>query len=161
MESLYAWHRLASDVALAYELEEDRELKMSTELSLAIQTGAVRCWQENGDPIRGAVPLNQIRRRAPHLTVAEGNAWLKRTGYLEEWAPAKDRSTKHGTNKRWTENEVKRLAEYRKNHTEKQTAKHFEVTGTRVREILAKAKAQGGTLSASQKATYFSGLGKR
>jgi hypothetical protein len=87
MESLYAWQRLASDVALAYELEEDSELKMSTELSLAIQTGAVRCWQENGDPIRGAVPLGQIRRRAPHLTVAEGNAWLTRNGFLQEWKP--------------------------------------------------------------------------
>jgi len=88
MESLYAWHRLTSDVALAYGLEKDSELKMATELSLAIQTGAVQCWQENGDPIRGAVPFDQIRRRAPHLTVLEGNAWLKRKGYLQEWKPA-------------------------------------------------------------------------
>lgn len=87
MESLYAWHQLASDVALACELEEDSELKMATELSLAIQTGAVQCWQENGDPIRGAIPFDQIRRRAPHLTVAEGNAWLKSNGYLQEWKP--------------------------------------------------------------------------
>ena len=87
MESLYAWHRLPSDVALAYELEKDSELKMATELSLAIQTGTVQCWHENGDPIRGAVPFDQIRRRVPHLTVAEGNAWLKRNGYLQEWKP--------------------------------------------------------------------------
>lgn len=87
MESLYAWHRLASDVALEYELEKDSELKMATELNLAIQTGAVQCWQENGDPIRGAVPFDQIRRRAPHLTVVEGNAWLTRNGYLQEWKP--------------------------------------------------------------------------
>jgi hypothetical protein len=88
MESLYPWHQLATDIALAYELEKDSELKMATELSQAIQTGALQCWQENGDPIRGAVLFEQIRRRAPHLTVAEGNAWLKRNGYLQEWQPA-------------------------------------------------------------------------
>lgn len=87
MENLYAWHRLPSDVALAYELGKDSELKMATELSLAIQTGTVQCWQENGDPIRGAVPFDQIRRRAPHLTVTQGNAWLKSIGYLQEWEP--------------------------------------------------------------------------
>jgi hypothetical protein len=161
MEPLYAWHQLAADVAHAYRLPENSELEMATQLSRSIQTGAVSCWKVNGEPIRGAVALENIRNPVPHLTVAEGNAWLKRAGYIQEWAPAKDRSTKHGTNKRWTEDEVKRLAEYRKNHTEKQTAKHFEVTGTRVREILAKAKAQAGTLIASQKTTYFSGLGKR
>lgn len=87
MENLYAWHRLASDVALAYDLEKDSELKMATELNLAIQTGVVQCWQENGDPIRDAVPFDQIRRRSPHLTVAEGNAWLRRNGYLQKWKP--------------------------------------------------------------------------
>lgn len=87
MENLYAWHRLASDVALTYDLEKDSELKMATELNLAIQTGVVQCWQENGDPIRGAVPFDQIRRRSPHLTVEEGNAWLKRNGYLQKWKP--------------------------------------------------------------------------
>ena len=161
MEHLYAWHQLAADVAHAYRLPENSELEMATQLSRAIQTGAISCWKVNGEPIGGAVSLENIRNPVPHLTVAEGNAWLKRAGYLQEWAPAKDRSTKHGTNKRWTEDEVKRLAEYRKNHTETQTAKHFEVTGTRVREILAKARAQAGTQIGSQKTTPFSGLGNR
>lgn len=87
MESLYPWYRLISDVALAYDIKKDREEKMATELSQAIQTGDLQCWQENGDPIRGAVPFDQIRRLSPHLTVAEGNAWLKRKGYLQEWKP--------------------------------------------------------------------------
>lgn len=161
MEPLYAWHQLAADVALGYKLTEESELQMATQLSQAIQTGAVNCWQVNGEPIRGEVALENIRNPVPHLTVAEGNAWLKRAGYLQEWAPATVRSTKNGTNKRWTEDEVKRLADYRKSHTAEETAKHFGVTPKRVREILAKARAQARTQTASQKTTYFSGLGKR
>ncbi|MEY4645631.1 MAG: hypothetical protein RLZZ596_2462 [Pseudomonadota bacterium] len=161
MEPLYAWHQLAADVALAYKLTEESELQMATQLSQAIQTGAVNCWQVNGEPILGAVSLENMRKPVPLLTVAEGNAWLKRAGYLQEWAPAKDRSTKNGTKKRWTEDEVKRLAEYRKNHTEEQTAKHFGVTGKRVREILAKARAQAATQIASQKTNPYSRLVKR
>lgn len=88
MEHLYPWHKLASDLAIAYALTEDSQLQIATELNKAIQTGTVQCWKENGDPIRGAVPFDQIRRRAPHLTIAEGNAWLKRNGYLQEWKPA-------------------------------------------------------------------------
>ena len=87
MEPLYPWHKLATDVAEAYVLSDDRQLQIATELSLAIQTEGVRCWQENGNPIRGAIPFDQIRRRAPHLTVSEGNAWLKSKGYLQEWKP--------------------------------------------------------------------------
>lgn len=161
MEPLYAWHQLAADVALAYKLTEESELRIATQLSQAIQTGAVNCWQVNGEPIRGAVALENMRKPVPLLTVTEGNAWLKRAGYLQEWAPAKDRSTKNGTKKRWTEDEVKRLAEYRKNHTEEQTAKHFGVTGKRVREILAKARAQAVTQIAGQKTNPFARLGKR
>jgi len=87
MEHLYPWHKLHTDVALAYALSEESQLQIATELNLAIQMAAVQCWQENGDPIRGGVPFDQIRRRAPHLNVAEGNAWLKRNGYLQEWKP--------------------------------------------------------------------------
>ena len=163
MEPLYAWHQLAADIALAYKLTEESELQMATQLSQAIQTGAVNCWQVNGEPIRGAVALENMRKSVPLLTVAEGNAWLHRAGYLHEWAPAKGRQNKQGTNKRWTEDEVKRLDEYRNNHTEEQTAKHFGVTGKRVREILAKekARAQAGTQIASLNTNPFSRLGKR
>jgi len=87
MEHLYPWHKLASDIALTHALTEESQLQLATELSKSIQTGTVQCWQENGDPIRGAVPFDQIRRRVPHLTVTEGNAWLKRKGYLQEWKP--------------------------------------------------------------------------
>ena len=87
MDRVYPWHQLAKDIAIADALTEGSELQIATELSQAIQKGTVQCWKENGEPIRGAVPLDQIRRRAPHLTVAEGNAWLKRNGYLQEWKP--------------------------------------------------------------------------
>ena len=87
MDRVYPWHQLAKDIAIADALTEGSELQIATELSQAIQKGKVQCWQENGEPIRGAVPLDQIRRRAPHLTVAEGNAWLKRKDYLQEWKP--------------------------------------------------------------------------
>lgn len=161
MEPLYAWHQLAADVALAYGLPDNSELEMATQLSQAIQTGTVSCWKVSGEPIRGAVALENMRNPVPHLTVTEGNAWLKRAGYLLEWAPSKDRPTKNGTSKRWTEDEVKRLADYRQTHTEEQTAGHFEVSGTRVREILARARAQAGRLVVNQETTPFSGLGKR
>ncbi len=161
MEPLFAWHQLAADVALAYGLPDNSELEMATQLSQAIQTGTVSCWTVSGAPIRSAVALENIRNPVPHLTVAEGNAWLKRAGYLQEWVPAKDRPTENGTNKRWTDDEVKRLAEYRKSHTEDETATHFGVSGKRVREILARARAQAGTQVTSQKTTPFSGLGKR
>ena len=161
MEPLYAWHQIAADVALAYKLTEDSELEMATQLSRAIQTGAVSCWNVNGEPIRGAVALENMRNPLPLLTVAEGNAWLKRAGYLHEWAPTKDHPNKHGTNKRWTEEKVKDLAKYRKTHNEEETAKHFGVSGTRVREILAKARAKAGSQIASHKTTPFSGLSKR
>ena len=88
MEHLYPWHKLASDLALAHALTEDSQLQIATELSKAIQKGTVQCWQENGDPIRGAVPLENLLSLIPHLTVSEGNAWLKRKGYLQEWKPA-------------------------------------------------------------------------
>ncbi len=156
MEPLYAWHQLAADVALAYKLTEESELQMATQLSQAIQTGTVGCWKINGEPIRGAVALENMRNPVPHLTVSEGNAWLKRAGYLQEWAAAKDRPTKHGTNKRWTEDEVKRLADYRQTHTEEETAKHFGVSGPRVRDILSKSR----TTKVMRRTTHFSGLGK-
>ena len=87
MERVYPWQQFLNDIAVADALTGDSELQIATELSKSIQTGTVQCWKENGDPIRGAVPLDQIRRRAPHLTVAEGNAWLKRKDYLQEWKP--------------------------------------------------------------------------
>ena len=158
-EPLFAWHQLATDVAHAYGLSDSRAIEMATQLSRAIQTGTVKCWEINGDPIRGAVALENIRNPVPHLTVTEGNAWLEREGYLQKWVPAKDRAAKHGTNKRWTGDEVKRLAEYRESHTEDETAKHFGVSGKRVREILAKEKAKAHI--ASQKTNPLSAWGKR
>jgi hypothetical protein len=151
MEPLYPWHRLAADVAHAYGLSDSSELEMATQLNRAIQIGTIRCWKMNGDPIKGPVPQENMRNPVPHLTVTEGNAWLKRAGYLQDWAPAKDHLKKNGTRIRWTEDESKRLCEYRKNHTEKQTAEHFKVSGTRVREIMAKAKSQAGTQTARKK----------
>ena len=89
MDRVYPWHQLAKDIAIADALTEGSELQIATELSQAIQKGTVQCWKENGEPIRGAVSFAMLRRLAPHLTVAEGNAWLKRNGYLHEWEPVK------------------------------------------------------------------------
>ena len=158
MEPLYAWHQLAADIALSYQLTEDRELVMATELSLAIQTGKVQCWNANGDPIRGAVSLENFRNPLPHLTVTEGNAWLKSKGYLQEWTPSVKKSHRNGTDKRWNEKAVKLLQEYRQTHTESETAEHFGISGSRVRQILTKSKK---TKSFAQKNTFFSGLGKK
>ena len=88
MDRVYTWYQLAKDVAISNDLQADSELQMATELNRAIQTGNVQCWKENGDPIRSAIPLENQRRQVPHLTVFEGNAWLKRNGYLHEWEPA-------------------------------------------------------------------------
>ena len=88
MDRVYPWHQLAKDIAIADALTEGSELQIATELSQAIQKGTVQCWKENGEPIRGAVSFAMLRRLAPHLTVAEGNAWLKRNGYLHKWEPA-------------------------------------------------------------------------
>jgi len=157
MEPLYAWHQLTADIALAYQLTEDRELEMATELSLAIQTGKVQCWNANGDPIRGAVPLENFRNLLPHLTATEGNAWLKSKSYLQEWTPSAKRLHGNGTKKRWEEKEVNLLKDYRQTHTETETAEHFGISGSRVRQILAKSKTE----STGQKRTFFSGLGER
>ena len=158
-EPLFAWHQLATDVAHAYGLSDSRAIEMATQLSRAIQTGTVKCWEINGDPIRGAVALENIRNRVPHLTVTEGNAWLEREGYLQKWVPAKDRAAKHGTNKRWTGDEVKRLAEYRESHSAAETAAHFKISESLIRSILAKEKKK--TQTTRPKTTHFSGLGKR
>jgi len=157
MEPLYPWYQLAADIALTYKLTEDRELAMATEVNRAIQTKKIQCWSVNGDPIRGAVPLQNLRNPIPHLTVTEGNAWLKGNGYLQEWAPAEKKHTQNGTAIRWIESEMERLYAYRQTHTELQTAAYFGVSGPRVREILGKLKKQ----SATHKRTIFSGLGKR
>lgn len=159
MEPLYAWHQLATDIANAYELDEDRELEMATQLSLAIQTGKVQCWKANGDPIRGAIALKNFRNPLPHLTATEGNAWLKSNSYLEKWAPTETLVKKphcNGTPKRWNEQAVKLLQEYRNMHTETETATHFGISGSRVRSILAKSKKE----SVGQKRNFFSGLEK-
>jgi hypothetical protein len=136
---------------------EDRELEMATQLSQAIQTGAIRCWKANGDPIRAAVPLENLRNTVPYLTAAAGNAWLKSEGYLQEWVPAAKRQPQTGKTKRWTESEVKRLSEYRKTHTEPETAAYFGVSGPRVRYILAGYRAQID----KEQSNPFKGLGKR
>ena len=87
MERVYHWYQLVDDIAAANDLTTGSQLKMATELSLAIHAGAVQCWKENGDPIRGAIPLTEQRLQRPHLTAAEGNSWLKRNGYLQKWEP--------------------------------------------------------------------------
>ena len=159
MEPLYAWHQLAADVALAFGLSEKSELEMATQLNRAIQSGNIRCWRANGEPIRGAINLENMRNPAPLLTVSEGNAWLKKEGYLQEWAPPEKKRTQTGTAKRWTEDAVEPLKKYRKTHNAAETAAHFDISESRMRSILAKEKKK--TQTARRETTPFSGLGKR
>jgi len=157
MEPLYPWHQLAADIADAYQLDEDRELEIATKLSLAIQTGKVKCWKANGEPIRGAVTLENLRTPVPHLTAKEGNDWLKSKSYLENWTPAAKKLHRNGISQRWDDKNVKLLQKYRQTHTELETAEQFGISGSRVRQVLAKSK----TNSFAQKNTFFSGLVKK
>lgn len=69
-----------------------------------------------------------------------------------------EKSKKNGTKKRWTEDELARLKEFRASHTEKQTAAHFGVSGSLVRRLLSNSKAP---INKRKKITPFDGLGKR
>jgi hypothetical protein len=69
-----------------------------------------------------------------------------------------EEAKKNGTEKRWTESELKRLRLYRDSHTEKQTAAHFEVSGSLVRRLLQGLKKAD---ISHKKSSPFDGLGKR
>ena len=65
---------------------------------------------------------------------------------------------KYGTAKRWTDEELDKLVDYRSSgHTEAQTAEHFGVSGTTVRLHLAKHKKK----KTASKTDPFSGLAKK
>lgn len=64
---------------------------------------------------------------------------------------------KNGTSKRWTDTELKKLKDFRADHTEEQTALHFGVSGAYVRKKLAEFK-----LTCMPKPAHpFDGLGRR
>lgn len=64
---------------------------------------------------------------------------------------------KYGTEKRWTDEELKRLEDFRSSHTEAQTAEHFGVSGTTVRSKLRELKLK----KTAPKTTPFSGICKK
>ena len=64
---------------------------------------------------------------------------------------------KYGTEKRWTDEELKRLEDFRSSHTEDETARHFERSGPLIRRKLREFKER----KASPKTHPFSGLAKK
>jgi hypothetical protein len=95
MERMYPWHQLALDISLSEGMDPHTSAgidagfkqQMADELCHDIQTGAIQCRDANGDPIRGAIPFEDLRRPVPLLTVDDGNAWLASRGYLQRWSP--------------------------------------------------------------------------
>ncbi|WP_146186075.1 hypothetical protein [Limnohabitans sp. MMS-10A-192] len=61
--------------------------------------------------------------------------------------------------KRWTDERLLELQNYRAKHTEKKTAEHFEISGALVRRLLAQFRSRNEP--APKSASPFSGLGKR
>jgi len=65
---------------------------------------------------------------------------------------------KYGTAKRWTDEELKRLEDFRSSNTEAQTAKHFGVSGTVVRKRLAELKKKKTAISCGLQAFVYAGF---
>jgi len=116
MPKVYPWSRIAEDIARAKgadfsalgerlfsaspqfndeklwseaeKVQAEAHTQMATELWADILRGAVLPRDSTGKPLRTdpkALPLSGPG--SPHLTVPEGNEWLKSRGYLEDWKP--------------------------------------------------------------------------
>ena len=46
--------------------------------------------------------------------------------------------------KKWTQEQIAKLQAYRGQHTEKETAEHFNISGVRIRQLLAPSKTAAG-----------------
>ena len=94
MEGLTRIHEWLSAGALAHGISEDEMLKIVEEARTAIHEGKLRCWNRNGMPSHGGVPLEKQRRVDPHITDEAGNQWLKANGYLWSWSHGSARLTR-------------------------------------------------------------------
>lgn len=98
---VYPWHDLAWDLALADGIDPasidsrfEEYSEISTHLLRDILEGKVPVRKPNGNPLHGDPKLFKIRGPDnPHLTVDEGNAWLKKNRYLQVWAPDDSKKT--------------------------------------------------------------------
>lgn len=55
------------------------------------------------------------------------------------------RDKRRGTPKRWTDDELKRLVDYRTNHTAEETAAKFDISERRVRDLIADYRSAAGS----------------
>ena len=92
MENLYPWYQVAWDLSIDGGMDPDTHIsfknQIAEEINRDIQIGKIKCWNANGDPLRGGIPLAKQRISVPHLTTKETNEWLDRNGYLVQWAPS-------------------------------------------------------------------------
>ena len=81
----------------AASIQDDINTDISTHLWRDILEGKVPVRKANGNPLKGESKQFEMRGPAtPHLTVAEGNEWLKENRYLQVWVPGDLKRTKDG-----------------------------------------------------------------
>jgi hypothetical protein len=72
----------------AAAIQNDVNTDISTHLWRSILEGNLPVRKANGDPLTGDPKQFKMRGPdTPHLTVAEGNAWLTKNRYLQVWKP--------------------------------------------------------------------------
>jgi len=70
------------------KLESIAKTKLAEKLWLDIYNGKLPVRQANGDPLEGdSKKFNIMGVNAPHLTLEEGNEWLKSNRYMQTWNP--------------------------------------------------------------------------
>jgi len=78
-------HEWLSAGARANGISEDGILRIAEEACIAVQEGTVQCWDSNGMPVRGGIPIPKQPTLGPYITDEAGNEWLKSKGYLWKW----------------------------------------------------------------------------
>lgn len=86
---IYPWFEVAPQISTAAGFGPVEELDLATELNKSIQTGELQCWHADGRPMDTSigVPLEDQRKKVPHLTAEAVNNWFTGKGYLLRWEP--------------------------------------------------------------------------
>lgn len=72
------------------KLESNAKTKLAEKLWLDIYNGKLAVRKSNGDPLDGdSQKFHLVGVNAPHLTLDEGNEWLKANRYHQIWRPTK------------------------------------------------------------------------
>jgi hypothetical protein len=75
------------------KLESIAKTKLAEKLWLDIYNGELPVRQANGDPLDGdSKKFHFMGLNAPHLTLDEGNEWLKSKLYMQTWNPTTQHS---------------------------------------------------------------------